>query len=271
MAEPRPLGADDTRRDLPGAPEVEDEAEQRELLGKMDALLRRHRPGAFGTAAGAAEDVPVLTEVAGAQEPADLDIPVLTDIVPAPGVQALSGMPAEDAVPAAEEAPPLSVAEAPPFSVEGALHEDEPADTSWPGFEEADALAAEALHESTMPLEALPAEAPFDDQVPDEEPELPAHDPSLPTLAQFEAMAEHVFHHAVRRLDGRIDEIIKERLHPRLWRLFEQSLDELLAEVRTDLKLMTRECVHAELRARLDALAGPPANAAPAADDTGDA
>jgi hypothetical protein len=68
--------------EIPRGPEPQSEADQQDdVLGKIDQLLKRHRPKTSG-----AEDIPLLTESPGEEHvPIGDGIPTLVDVVTGPG------------------------------------------------------------------------------------------------------------------------------------------------------------------------------------------
>ncbi|MEN9455145.1 MAG: hypothetical protein RL210_664 [Pseudomonadota bacterium] len=219
-----------------------------ELLGRMDALLGKHRPA---DASGDEDDIPVLTEVVIEIEEPDPDIPVLQDL--APEFDSAAAFAEQDTfdIPVLEEALPDSLADLTAFSLEEGepeveLHIDPP-----PARE---------------PELVLQEPAPTGLEITLELPDLPLLVDEAPVLMQAVAAPVAVRHSDIAAitdeiladvdagLSARVESIVRRQFALTLAELYRTSLNDALQtalqEIRQDLRSTVEQVVAEQLSRR---------------------
>ena len=221
-----------------------------ELLGRMDALLGKHRPA---EAAGDDDDIPVLTEVVIEIEEPGPDIPVLQDL--APEFDSATAFAEQDTfdIPVLEEALPDSLADLTAFSLEEdepevVLHIDPP-----PAREPELVLhdPAPAELEITLELPELPL-------LVDEAPVL-LHDAPAPAQvavrhSDIAAITDEILADVDAGLSARVESIVRRQFALTLAELYRTSLNDALQaalhEIRQDLRSTVEQVVAEQLSRR---------------------
>ena len=257
--------------------ESDDGESANDVLGRADALLKRHRAAA--TLPTDADSVPTLTEtVAGAAD--NSSIPTLTDIVaepstaaheiyevpPAPAIveETAATSPAPDAVEIHAEPPTPAVAQThatataaptteihvpPPGPTAAKIHIDPPPP-----------VPPEILVEPPPPAKVPPAEPPVQ---------------SAQMISRVQAQnIEHGLYQKLKRgLDEQIVEVLQDRFIPEVAGALDQALRKISADLKADINSMVRASIDEALQEQLKQLrlAGPipPVKAAGGADASG--
>ncbi len=263
-------------------------ASDTDIFEKMDALLRKHHPGAppeasepATTPRRAAEtgmEIPVLTDTieappagqahGGAPSPVlaetvaePPDIPTLSDIIEAPSLE----FPApDDSFPLLTEV--VGFAEHPSPVLEPDLDFDEaayfPSEAEAAG-ETPDGTAS--LPEHGMPdIEATaidagppaPAAPGWVLIQPEEPAQEPIPDPATPAAAGlpgavFDQISDSLSEQVLRNLERQLQQVLEERLAPRLADSLDRALSGMLDQFAVNIQHMIRESVAEELRRQL--------------------
>ena len=216
-----------------------------ELLGRMDALLGKHRPA---EAAGDDDDIPVLTEVVIEIEEPGPDIPVLQDL--APEFDSATAFAEQDTfdIPVLEEALPDSLADLTAFSLEEGepevvLHIDSP-----PARE-----PELVLHEPVPAGLEITLELPL---AADEAPVLLLDTPAPAAVRQSDiaAITDEILADVDAGLSARVESIVRRQFALTLAELYRTSLNDALQaalhEIRQDLRSTVEQVVAEQLSRR---------------------
>jgi hypothetical protein len=219
-----------------------------ELLGRMDALLGKHRPA---DAISDDDDIPVLTEVVVEMEEPDPDIPVLQDL--APEFDSAAAFAEQDTfdIPVLEEALPDSLADLTAFSLEEGepevlLHIDPPT-TREPELVLHEPAPAEL--EITLELPELPLAA-------DEAPVLLQDAPAAVAVrhSDIAAITDEILADVDAGLSARVESIVRRQFALTLAELYRTSLNDALQtalqEIRQDLRSTVEQVVAEQLSRR---------------------
>ena len=219
-----------------------------ELLGRMDALLGKHRPA---EAAGDDDDIPVLTEVVIEIEEPDPDIPVLQDL--APEFDSATAFAEQDTfdIPVLEEALPDSLADLTAFSLEEGEPEVvlhiEPPPTREPELMLHDPAPADL--EITLELPELPL---LVDEAPVLSQEAPA--PVAVRQSDIAAITDEILADVDAGLSVRVESIVRRQFALSLAELYRASLNDALQtalqEIRQDLRSTVEQVVAEQLSRR---------------------
>ncbi len=216
-----------------------------ELLGRMDALLGKHRPA---EAAGDDDDIPVLTEVVIEIEEPGPDIPVLQDL--APEFDSATAFAEQDTfdIPVLEEALPDSLADLTAFSLEEGepevvLHIDSP-----PARE-----PELVLHEPVPAGLEITLELPL---AADEAPVLLLDTPAPAAVRQSDiaAITDEILADVDAGLSARVESIVRRQFALTLAELYRASLNDALQtalqEIRQELRSKVEQVVAEQLSRR---------------------
>ena len=216
-----------------------------ELLGRMDALLGKHRPA---EAAGDDDDIPVLTEVVIEIEEPGPDIPVLQDL--APEFDSATAFAEQDTfdIPVLEEALPDSLADLTAFSLEEGepevvLHIDSP-----PARE-----PELVLHEPVPAGLEITLELPL---AADEAPVLLLDTPAPAAVRQSDiaAITDEILADVDAGLSARVESIVRRQFALTLAELYRTGLNDALQtalqEIRQDLRSTVEQVVAEQLSRR---------------------
>lgn len=240
-----------------------------ELLGRMDALLGKHRPA---DAPADDDDIPVLTEVVIDMVEAGDEIPVLQDLAPEFDSAVAFAEPDDFDIPILEEALPDSLADVTAFAVDGAvpteidqaeivlemdspaprrpeliLLEDAPTELVLELAEPEQELllsgAAEILLPAAPPVAVCPAESADATVV------VPAV-----TGEQVAAVVDEILADVATGLDARVAAIVRRHFAVTLAAMYRDSLQQALqaamAEIRQDLRSTVEQVVADQLDRR---------------------
>lgn len=239
-----------------------------ELLGRMDALLGKHRPA---DAPADDDDIPVLTEVVIDMVEAGDEIPVLQDLAPEFDSAVAFAEPDDFDIPILEEALPDSLADVTAFAVDVAvpteadlaeivLEMDNPAPRrpELVLLEDAPAELVLELAEPeqelllTEPVEALPS-AVLPVCPPEPQPEVAVVVPAV-TGEQVAAVVDEILADVATGLDARVAAIVRRHFAVTLAAMYRDSLQQAMqaamAEIRQDLRSTVEQVVADQLDRR---------------------
>ena len=233
-----------------------------ELLGRMDALLGKHRPA---DAPADDDDIPVLTEVVIEVAEAEDEIPVLQDLAPEFDSAAAFAEPDDFDIPVLEEALPDSLADVTAFAEDSedsidlpeiVLEMDQPA----------------PRRPELLLLEDVPGEVMLELAVPEHELALGEAWPALATPAvavcppeetvavpavtqqQVAAVVDEILGDVASGLDARVASIVRRHFAVTLAQLYRDSLHQAMqaamAEIRQDLRSTVEQVVAEQLAQR---------------------
>lgn len=226
-----------------------------ELLGRMDALLGKHRPAEMPADD---DDIPVLTEVVIEMADADDEIPVLQDLAPEFDSAAAFAEPDDFDIPILEEALPDSLADVTAFAVDSdalpeIVLEMEPPPPRRPELLLLEDAPGELVLELAEPEQELllTAEPPAVAVCP---PEPPASDAvALPAITheQVSAVVNEILTDVESGLDARVAAIVRKHFAVTLAAMYRDSLQQAMqaamAEIRQDLRGTVEQVVAEQL------------------------